>query len=115
MRVKDFDQIYSDVHNKAFVTFNQESTREKVSTEPKVTKIHKLSSAKENDFVNKLRDTDLQDLEELLNEDDISLNKINDKIVEALLTSAWSTFGLKEATNRKILIGDQECHKKGGT
>ena len=91
MQVEDFDQIYSDIHNKIIVTFNQTSNREKVSTEPKISKINKWTSIKENEFINKLSNAALQNMEDLLNGESTSVNEINAKLVEVLLTSAEST------------------------
>ena len=55
----------------------------------------------------------MQPCNDLLNGEGISVNEINGKIVETLLTSAESTFGQKHKNNRKKPFGDRECHQKG--
>ncbi len=112
MQVDDFDQIYSDVHNKVTVIFSKESKREKMSTEPEVNKINKWTNDKINEFVSKLSDADLQHIEDLLSDGSTTVNEINDKMTEVLLTGAESTFGIKRVNTQKKIFGNRECRQK---
>ena len=120
MRVEDFDQIYSDVHNKVIVTFNQESTREKVRIEPNVSvradaesrKLNRWTIDKTQLFVENLDQNQLVDILELLSDQNNSTTEITNRITEALMSSAEKTLGYRNPTPLKSKNSDKECRTK---
>ena len=74
-------------------------------------KIKRWNNAEENDFVININVLTLQSISDLINQEDSSVNEINNKLTKVLLESAENTLGRTEGMQNKKLY-DRECQKK---
>ncbi len=111
MLIEDFDFIFSDVHKKVTVNFNSMISRQAMCQATEGSKIKRWNNAKENDFVINMNVLTLQSISDLINQEDSSVNEINNKLTKVLLESAENTLGRTEGMQNKKLY-DRECQKK---
>ena len=111
LSVEDFDPIFSDVHNIITVTFKTKIDNNRTNNEGTV-KLNRWKKEKEEGFINNLNQDTVNGITSLLDQMDISVNDVNNKITEVLLESATKTLGKRRSNQQPKVQYDYETRLK---
>ena len=111
LSVENFDPIFSDVHNIITVTFKTKIDNNRTNNEATVT-LNRWKKEKEEEFINNLNEDTVNDITSLLDQMDISVNDVNNKIMEVLLESATKTLGKRRSNQQPKAQYDYETRLK---
>ena len=110
LSVEDFDPIFSDVHNTT-VTFKTKIDNNRTNNEATVT-LNRWKKEKEEEFTNNLNEDTVNDITSLLDQMDISVNDVNNKITEVLLENATKTLCKRRSNQQPKVQYDYETRLK---
>jgi len=108
MIVEEFDEIFSDIHNKIIVTFRAMLEIRTDTDKPNKVKIRRWAEEKRDEFIDKLDDDVLQNISLLLNDEDSTVDEVNEEITRVLLSSAKNTLGLVKEKCDRIPLADKK-------